>query len=91
MIETRSSAVDGETVYEAVVRALSIATNADPAQQRPLYAAVDPEALDALFDGRAGGRIVFEHMDHRIVVDSADETRVLVEARGKESGATEPE
>jgi len=41
---------------EAVVEALADAKGVDPLELDPLYDAIDPDALDALFDGAADGR-----------------------------------
>lgn len=41
--------VDDEAVWETVVMAVADVTGKDPLSMEPLYEAVDPDALDALF------------------------------------------
>lgn len=74
----------GETVSEAVVRAVAAATGrpATPGRDGPtddldeLFDAVDPDALDTLFRGRSDGRVVFYWSDCEIAVDGG--TTVVV-------------
>ncbi|WP_135828485.1 HalOD1 output domain-containing protein [Halorussus halobius] len=67
---------DDETTTRAVVTALSIALDVPETELSPIYDAVDPDALDALFrpDGAlttaVDGRVVFEYGTHRVRVDS---------------------
>lgn len=64
-----------ETVTETVVRALADSKDLDPAgMDERLYDAVDPDALDRLFDSTAdatGCRVAFEFADRRVVVDGS--------------------
>ncbi|NEU56863.1 HalOD1 output domain-containing protein [Halorussus sp. MSC15.2] len=67
---------EGETTTEAVVRAMSSVVGRRETELKPIYAAVDPDALDALFDGRwcgtsddGGGYIVFDYEGHRVCVE----------------------
>lgn len=66
---------DRETVSDAVVRALADARGVDPVDMEiHLYDAIDPDALDALFDARGERterRVAFTVGDHRVVVDGA--------------------
>lgn len=61
---------------QAVVERVADAENVDPlALDVPLYDAVDPDALDALFDPTVGkpsttGRVTFEYYGHTVVVAS---------------------
>lgn len=69
----------------AIVRALSAATGAEPTELTPpLHAFVDPEALDALLDGRSEGlRIEFEAYGCRVAVEGdAVEVRPQDESGG---------
>lgn len=68
---------DGETTTEAVVRALSSALDISETNLEPIYAAINPDALNSLFgpgknatppDG--DGRVVFEYDTHRVRVES---------------------
>lgn len=46
---------DDEALSEGVVAAVADASDADPARLDPLAEAIDPDALDALFDDRYDG------------------------------------
>ena len=61
---------EDETVCEGVVNALTTATDTPAASLQPLYASVDPDALNSIFDGNRTGRVVFSHVGHRITVRS---------------------
>lgn len=52
----------------AIVRAVATVRGVDPTDlQRPLFEAVDPDALDALFDSNLDGMSVsFEYHGHRV-------------------------
>ncbi|WP_134669761.1 HalOD1 output domain-containing protein [Halorussus marinus] len=93
MIEHRSHQQDAQTVLtrevggdervsEAVVAAVTAASNVDPAEMAPLAESVDPDALDALFadryDGtpRADGTARFGFFDYEVVVTDASEVTV---------------
>ncbi|MFC3959617.1 HalOD1 output domain-containing protein [Halovivax cerinus] len=70
-----SSANDGdrgESLAIAVVDAVAEAAGCDPIQLDPLYDAVDPDALNALFDGRreTTGQFRFEYHGYTVVVDA---------------------
>jgi len=45
--------VEGHKPSEAVVAAVAEATGRDPEHLRPLFEVVDPDALDAVFEGNA--------------------------------------
>lgn len=60
-----------ETASEAVIRALSMATGAEPTAFTPLYESIEPDALDDLFQGNTTGTetrsIRFTHDDYLVV------------------------
>ena len=80
----------GESVSRAVVRAVScvsgrssIVTGDGTAPLDPLYEAVDPDALDAMFrdagdDAGAPVRVEFVYCGHEVCVDGADGVTVTV-------------
>lgn len=79
-----STSATGETTHdqptsERVVRAVAKreavdATELDP----PLFEAVQPDALDSLFDGRdTDGRVEFQWLGYRIVVFSSGSIRII--------------
>lgn len=67
---------DGETTTEAVVQALSSATETPETELKPIYAAVSPDALDSLFGPHGNatsdseGHVVFEYDAYRVRVES---------------------
>lgn len=56
-----------------VVAAIADATGHDPATMAPLYEAIDPDALDALFRGGAAvdGRIEFTYYGYEVSVTAS--------------------
>jgi len=72
---------------QAVVEAISEATDRSLTEIGPLYSAIDPEALDELFrgDDRRGvptGRVTFALDGHEVTVQSGG----VVEVRAAEDG-----
>ena len=59
----RTSFEPDESPSEAVVMAVAALTNTDPTELKPLYDAVDPDALDALFRHAASRE---RHTNHRV-------------------------
>ena len=77
------------TASEAVVATVADRTGADPIDLPPLYDAIDPDALDAIFrDGRPG-RVSFEYAGYEMTVCGRDQVTVVCEA--PTTGATTPE
>lgn len=61
------------SVSVAVVEAIAAADDRSPMEVEPLYNTVDPEALNALFDGKArsGGTVEFVHCGYEVTVESS--------------------
>jgi hypothetical protein len=56
-------------VSREVVRAVAEDVGVPPTElEPPLYDAVDPEALDALYESGAGVRVEFQYADRSVVV-----------------------
>lgn len=75
----RVSGVRGnpQPVSERVVRKVSAEAGTEPAELEPsLYETVDPDTLDAVFDGDEGVRVTFECAGYRVVVDPGDTVEV---------------
>jgi len=74
---------DGRTATDAVISTVSAAAGAGPLELPPIYAAVDPDALDRLFDspsrdaGCSRCSVTFQYADHLVTVD--DDGTVAVE------------
>lgn len=61
----------GDQVAEAVVEATAEATGTDPLEMEPLYAAVDPDALESLVGGPPDGAnamVTFDYEGCRVTV-----------------------
>ena len=63
----------GETSLR-IVELVAVAEGTPPANLPPLYDAIDPEALDAIFGGDtdATGRLEFDYSGYTVVVDTED-------------------
>lgn len=82
----RSEVVDrsakNESVTEAVVSAVAEAKKSDPLSLDPLYDAVDPDALDALFEsdrvapGDSQRRVSFTYCGCEVTVTSTSDVHV---------------
>ena len=70
----------GATVSEAVVSAVAELTGTDPLSLDPLYTAVDPDALNALFsdgsDTDRSNRVEFTYSGCHVVVTPDGDVRV---------------
>lgn len=51
-----------------VVRAVADAEEVEPTELPALYEAIDPDALDALFQGRATGSVTFDYGGYTVTV-----------------------
>lgn len=73
---------DGESVSQAVVRAMSSERQTDPTDLRPLYTVIDADALNSLFGARDGGvgpgdrRVAFDYCGRRVQVEAGGTIRV---------------
>lgn len=77
---------EGEIIYrspisEKVIQAVADREGVDPTELHPpLYNAVNPEALDSLFENEnTNGRLQFHWLDYRIVVFSSRSVRIIDE------------
>lgn len=61
-------------LHEKVVYAVANADGVDPIDLDPLYETIDPEALDALFEGTTEGTIKFTYEGHDVVVRGDEAT-----------------
>lgn len=69
----------GSAPSVAVVRAIAKEKGVDPAELTPpLVSAVDPDALDALFErnGTAGIRLSFEYGEYTVTVSDSGDVEV---------------
>jgi hypothetical protein len=78
---------DGDgSVSSVVVEAVAEAAGTSPTDLAdPLYEAVDPDALDRLFetgDDTTGGRVEFSYADYRVTVTVDDDVYVYVYTDG---------
>lgn len=87
-----SQSLSGETLVESstsqrVIEAVAEATGDDLTEVQPLYHAIDPDALDRLFEptggsGRSGGYVEFEFAGCEVVVRGNGEIEVTVREIG---------
>ncbi|AXR82807.1 HalOD1 output domain-containing protein [Natrarchaeobaculum sulfurireducens] len=71
---------DGDRASMRIVDAVARHREVHPTElHAPLYAAIDPEALDRLVDSKAGGAltVTFEYAGHSVLVEG--EVRVTVD------------
>lgn len=68
------------TASEAVLAAVADRADADPADLPPLYDAIDPDALDALFGEGRPGRVSFPYAGYEVTVVGRDRVTVICEA-----------
>lgn len=67
-----------ESVSSAVVRAVCAVEGREPDSLPPLFAVLDPDALDGLFaprpvgTARTGGRISFVYSKSRVTIDNGE-------------------
>ena len=74
----QSLAVDTDEVHERIVTGVAALEGVDPMSLPPLFDAVDPDALEAIFattesGSKRSGHVGFNYADHQITV-SFDET-----------------
>ncbi|SFR59804.1 HalOD1 output domain-containing protein [Halogeometricum limi] len=67
--------VDADTATStAIVDAVSAASGISPLELPPLYDAIDPDAVDALFAGRgANGTLQFRYADYVVTLTGNDQ------------------
>jgi hypothetical protein len=74
------------TASEAVVAAVADRAGVDRTDLPPLFEAVDPDALDALFADRRPGRVAFEYAGYEVTVCGRDQLAVICEERDPSRG-----
>lgn len=69
---------DDVSPSERVVREVAAKTGTDPLALPPLYEAIDPDALDALFTSSDGNslQVEFEYAGRHVVVDGSGQVGV---------------
>ena len=75
--ETYVSTDGTERISTLILRALMEMTDTELEDQLPLYEVADPDALDAIFEDRQGGRVAFEYTNYRILVVKDGERTVV--------------
>lgn len=64
-----------QPVSHVVIRAVE-EVHDNGSEMRPLYDVLDPDALDALFEGRPNGTVRFRYGECRVTVDGNSEISV---------------
>ncbi len=68
-IDADGVTVDGpSSPSQAIVTGLAERNGISPLEMQPLYEAVDPEALDTLFQNGRSGRVTFEYAGYEVIV-----------------------
>lgn len=73
---------DPESLSQAVVQAIARVSGDDPVSIDPLYDVIDPDSLNALFDGKRGfgggasGRVTFDYNGYEVVVQADGRGRI---------------
>ncbi|SEP82527.1 HalOD1 output domain-containing protein [Natrinema salaciae] len=70
----QSLAVDTDEVHERIVTGVAALEGVDPMALPPLFDAVDPDALAAIFattesGGRRAGHVGFTYAEHQVTVE----------------------
>lgn len=73
---------EDESPSEAVLRSVATITGVTAVELDPLYETIDPDALDALFEGNAPASVTFFYAGCRVVVEP---DRVRVETRHRKT------
>lgn len=93
-VESTGATDRTEPLSQAVVESVARAEGVDPLDlEVPLYDAVDPDALDALFqqDGTSGdGRIQFSYYGYRVTVTGAGHVTLDDVADDRQPDVTSP-
>lgn len=83
-----SEATADDPVSHTVVQAVATATGRDPTDLPPLYAAIDPDALDTLVSSLTAGtnrqraHVTFSYAGSQIIVDGHGEVHVTDSEEG---------
>jgi hypothetical protein len=73
---TASQAVEQQTVTEQVVAAVAAEKDVTELTLAPLYDAIDPDALESLFQAGATGRVRFAYEGYDVTVHTDGEVDV---------------
>ncbi|MCU4924623.1 hypothetical protein OB905_01305 [Halobacteria archaeon AArc-dxtr1] len=81
---TQTVAADGDGVHEQIITAVAAIEQVDPIDLPPLFDAIDPDALEALFastgiGGDRIGTIEFPYAGHTVSVVFEDSVVVTVD------------
>lgn len=74
--EETTAVGDNRPPSETVVQMIADAEDAAPIDLSPLYGAIDPNALDALFQGRAFESVMFNYGGSTVMVQRNGEVTV---------------
>ncbi|MDS0475457.1 HalOD1 output domain-containing protein [Natrinema sp. 1APR25-10V2] len=68
-IDSEEVTIDGpSSPSQAIVMGLAERNDVSPLEMQPLYEAVNPEALDTLFQNGRSGRVTFEYAGYEVAV-----------------------
>ncbi|WP_124197632.1 HalOD1 output domain-containing protein [Natrarchaeobius chitinivorans] len=68
---------DGETISRTILRLVSVLKDRKPSElEQPLYNAIDPEALNSLFQEQSMGKLTFKYHGCTVTVWSSGKVSV---------------
>lgn len=75
----QSQRVDASTLNEEVVNSVAVLENSDPVELPPLFDAVDPDALEAIFAKGRSGSVKFSYAGYTVTVEFNEDPTITVE------------
>lgn len=87
-VATDYDVLPGSSISTAVVQAIAEHEGIDPVELPPLHEAIDPDALDALFEGRtqtSDGTVTFTVREYQVTVHGRDRVTVTLASLDEKS------
>ena len=75
-----SHRVDANTLSEQIITGVAAFKNSDPLALPPLFDAVDPDALEAIFAEGRSGKVEFSYAGHTVTVEFDEEPTITIQS-----------
>lgn len=75
---TRCLLGENTTLSEQIIDHIATLENTDPLELPPLFDAVDPDALEALFADHRIGTVEFPYAGYTVTVEVGDESTITI-------------
>ncbi|QCC60255.1 hypothetical protein NP511_18030 [Natrinema thermotolerans] len=75
----QSQRVDASTLNEEIINSVAVLENSDPVELPPLFDAVDPDALEAIFAKGRSGSVTFSYAGYTITIEFDETPTITVE------------